>query len=552
MKTMRYLVAIIVCLFYYSINVFAIDVDLNEFIVNGCTDIAACNYDPLADTDDGTCSYDDSDGDGVCDDDEILGCTFAVACNYNSAATDDDGSCEFTSCAGCTTPTACNYDPTVTYHNPSACEFPENGYDCDGSCQCSCLCDYGYEDGDGICGVLCIPGCMHSEACNYNPDALEDDGSCTYDCYGCMDPSACNFDATATLDDGNCAVYDECGTCGGDGIPEGDCDCDGNVLDPCGVCGGGGEDCDEDGICDSIDQCVVCDGNDGCYPGCTDPENPCHDPIADEDDGSCCVGGCTIIVACNYNPDAEYLLPGACEFSTCAGCMDAEACNYDITATLPNNITCMYSEMFYDGDCDGDCLSDTDGDGICDPFEIPGCTDPEAINYDPAATDHDGSCTYDFYGCMDPLACNYYPNATFDDGGCIYDGDMYSGNFCMCLIDTDSDGICDEFEISGCTDYEACNYNPEATDYDSCEYIADGECDCEGNQLDALRICGGDCEDDYNGNGVCDNLEIYGCTYPDAMNFDPFATADNGSCAYTSNPCPTDLDGNGSVGSQIF
>jgi len=59
---MRYLVAVIVCLFYYSINVFAIDVDLNEFIVNGCTDIAACNYDPLADTDDGTCSYDDSDG----------------------------------------------------------------------------------------------------------------------------------------------------------------------------------------------------------------------------------------------------------------------------------------------------------------------------------------------------------------------------------------------------------------------------------------------------------------------------------------------------------
>ena len=29
----------------------------------------------------------------------------------------------------------------------------------------------------------------------------------------------------------------------------------------------------------------------------------------------------------------------------------------------------------------------------------------------------------------------------------------------ICLIDTDGDGVCDEFEISGCTDATACNYN---------------------------------------------------------------------------------------------
>ena len=37
--------------------------------------------------------------------------------------------------------------------------------------------------------------------------------------------------------DGN--VVDECGICGGAGIPEGECDCDGNVVDECGICGGG-------------------------------------------------------------------------------------------------------------------------------------------------------------------------------------------------------------------------------------------------------------------------------------------------------------------------
>ena len=52
-----------------------------------------------------------------------------------------------------------------------------------------------------------------------------------------------------------------------------------------------------------------------------------------------------------------------------------------------------------------------------------GCTDPDAENYDPFATDDDGSCTYaapDVYGCTDPAAENYDPSATIDDGSCTY------------------------------------------------------------------------------------------------------------------------------------
>ena len=48
---------------------------------------------------------------------------------------------------------------------------------------------------------------------------------------GCTDASACNYDDSATYDDGSCLQADECGVCGGDGIAEGACDCDGNVLD---------------------------------------------------------------------------------------------------------------------------------------------------------------------------------------------------------------------------------------------------------------------------------------------------------------------------------
>ena len=46
--------------------------------------------------------------------DLVLGCTYSFACNYNPAATDDDGSCEITTCAGCMDPAALNYNAEAT------------------------------------------------------------------------------------------------------------------------------------------------------------------------------------------------------------------------------------------------------------------------------------------------------------------------------------------------------------------------------------------------------------------------------------------------------
>ena len=49
-----------------------------------------------------------------------------------------------------------------------------------------------------------------------------------------------------------------------------------------------------------------------------------------------------------------------------------------------------------------------------------GCTDSTATNYDPSATIDDGSCIACVYGCTDSTALNYDALATCDDGSCSY------------------------------------------------------------------------------------------------------------------------------------
>ena len=57
------------------------------------------------------------------------------------------------------------------------------------------------------------------------------------------------------------------------------------------------------------------------------------------------------------------------------------------------------------------------------------------------------------------------------------------------------------------------------------------------------------CLNDFNDNGVCDENEIFGCAYIDAVNYDSLVTADNGSCVceLVSSNCPADLDSDGFV-----
>lgn len=108
--------------------------------LEGCTDVAACNYDTNARIDNGSCEYV-----------SCLGCTDTTACNYNSSALISDDSCTYT-CYGCTDPVADNYNNTYTRD--------------DGSCRYWATTEY-------------VVGCTDVTYLNYNPFATVDDGECS-------------------------------------------------------------------------------------------------------------------------------------------------------------------------------------------------------------------------------------------------------------------------------------------------------------------------------------------------------------------------------------
>ena len=213
----------------------------------GCNDPLACNYDETAEGD-ADCVFpaefydcdgciNDTDGDGVCDELEVLGCTDNTACNFNINATEDDGSCQSldacgvcggdnSSCSGCTNPAADNYDPTALFDdgscvisgctNPAADNYDPAANNDDGSC--------------------IISGCTNPNAENYDPAANNDDGSCV--ATGCTYPGADNYDAVNTAEDGSC-IFSGCTDATAENyIPYANNDDGSCVFEPCsgGAC----------------------------------------------------------------------------------------------------------------------------------------------------------------------------------------------------------------------------------------------------------------------------------------------------------------------------
>lgn len=484
----------------YSVN--ALNIISNFTIssaVNGCTDSLACNYNANATTDDGSCYYAeenfncdgsciDTDGDSVCDIDEVLGCTDTEACNYNAEATEEED---------------------------DSCIQAETNLNCDGSC-------INDEDLDGICDENEILGCTDNTACNFDANATENDDSCTY-------TSGCES-------------------------------CEENIIIS--------NDDDNDGICNADE-----------IEGCQD-ENACNYNISATDSNDSCIYATGECDSCSgetngtgtvVNNDADD--DGVCNEDEQGACIDESACNYNSDSTVEeDNTLCIYASG-----CD-ECSGETDGtgtiidldidnDGVCDADEVSGCQDEDACNFNSNATDDNNSCEYatgcetcsgetdgtgtiisndddqdgvcnanEIEGCQDSNACNYNENAT-DAGLCMYAEDMSDCAVCsgetdgtgsIVNNDDDQDGICNENEIIGCQNSDACNYNENATDEGECIYAED---------VDACASCSGETDgtgtiinNDEDNDGICDADEILGCMDPLYLEYNPLATDQDESC----------------------
>lgn len=144
-----------------------------------------------------------------------------------------------------------------------------------------------------------------------------------------------------------------------------------------------------------------------------------------------------------------------------------------------------------------------------------GCTDANALNYDPRAALDDGTCVSVVYGCMDPLAANFDPSATkYDPSG--QNGELCKAAYCSItgLMPTCPDG-CSGPVASVCD----CSPSPATTW--SCPNI-DGAAQAvltysESNPYDECDNDASACS--HPGTRLCPVLAIRGMT-PDSCELD--------------------------------
>ena len=360
--------------------------------------------------------------------------------------------------AGCTDPTACNYDMNA-------------------------LCD------DGTCQA--VPVC-NTDPCLGDLEIVDpnDACSCIFDqaqVLGCTDPNACNFSMTANCDDNSCILQTTCDT------------------DPCT---NGGVYVWNGGTC----QCMLISPT---VLGCTDM-NACNfDTNANCDDNSC-----QTTPVCNTDPcmgDVQIIDPNdACSCITSQaqilGCTDPNACNYNMMANCDDN-SCMATPTCNTDPCMGDVQ-------VIDPNDACSCITSQA----------------QILGCTDPNACNYLATANCDNGTCqmtpICNTDPCLGH--IQIIDPNDACSCifDQAQVLGCTDPNACNYNMMAN--------------CDDNSCMAAPTCNTDpCAGDLeiiDPNDACscivDQAQVLGCTDPNACNFNTMANCDDGSCNDGNTSCP--------------
>jgi len=429
----------------------------------------------------------------------------------------------------------------------------------DGTCNCA------GEMSETVCGSI-YKDCWNDCECFNDEDG---DGYCDEEdeCEGegFLPPDECGECGGGGIADGACDcdgyVLDECGVCGGDGVdqvcgcglegefglPDGSCDCDGNnfedcygvcggeaVVDECGECGGGGI---ADGACDCDGNTVDCDGE--CGGGAVEDE--CG--ICNGDGSSCeCIEENTIFagnqadgMGCDFWMGYGY----TCEQLICE-------CGYDICWQC-----CTGCDDLYE-------------DGCTDIIE--GCTDPIACNYNADATEDDGSCLEN-----DECGVCGGPGLNSPDGWCYnytlisaewaeicgemteslcdanWDDCLWAVNPCDCDGECGCDDVYGHMYVwdcgkQGCDTYERMHKCLCIPYYCACTCNFDDYDDCDGEHAGyQIHISADDPDGAVFECVVHESCIIEGCMDDSACNYNPDAT-DAGSCTYPEENF--DCDGN--------
>lgn len=557
--------------------------DATPICDSGCTEPTACNYDPQAGEDDGSCILPD-------------GCTNPLACNYEETAQCDDASCTF---SGCTDAEACNFNPEAGCDDGS-CQFES---DCLGNCGGNAILD-----ACGNCYDTGLPGDLIelTFAFTGHPEAfvvpwgvqeieIEVFGAAGHSTT--LNPGGLGGRALGTLSvsaGDNLYLY-----IGGQG----------SIADQTNTPMGGGWNGGGNGMKNSASGNVVGGGGGATdvrlvvSPNPTDPSSLASRVIVAGGGGgatnnSGCVGGAGGgLVGGTGGGSSAGWTPGTGGTQT-AGGSSSGALGQGGNATLgmtPWNggggggyygggVSIAHAgggggSSYFGGVTNGQTTQGVNsGNGVViirynepvAPECNEGCTDESAANYDPAATIDDGSCIY--LGCTDVTASNYSESATVDDGSCIFSGctDPTACNY-DASANTD-DGSCDFLSCFGCTYAAATNFDPTAlfddgscifmsgnagctyptaVNYDPAANVDDGSCvfDCALSGCtdpEAINFMTSAVDDD--GSCIYDE-HIYGCIYTGAINFNPTVTRDNGSCVFIADfsSCPADLNNDGVI-----
>ena len=455
-----------------------------EYVVSGCTDENACNYNSDATEDDGSCTYADENFDcegnclvfdecGECGGD---GSACTVYLSFGDISSDNmeilynspseiggfqfnvSGLAEVTGASG---GSAESEGFTVSTGNNIIIGFSLTGstipsgsgsltnlaYVCDYvGLEEACLADIVISDPSGTALISQFTG----DCALVGDDAVN----------GCTDIDACNYNENANSDDGSCEYPEQNFDCNGDCLVDIDCNdvCGGSAVEDCaGECGGSAE----------TDECGVCQGDNSSCSGCTDESANNYDSDAIIDDNSCnfdhfytAISGTGVSQSVIFSETISLLEDGD------------EIGIFDQNGLLSNgDCSSEYGNLLVgNGVWSGEqlnltAISSIDFCNFPDGYQLPGFVEnnpiiikiydtSEGVEYDVNLTITAGSENFEEtsfvviseleiveLGCTDSSACNYDSNANTDDGSCDYPEENFDCNG-DCLVDVDCNGEC--------------------------------------------------------------------------------------------------------------